>query len=102
MSDKTKSRDAFASKNYEDLPWTKFKVGRKQKINIQTYLKKCIEKRIYNALFLTVVIYFSYRTLILEFPRKRTAKEITIALNTSRLMTRTKSKLRKRTLKTIV
>ena len=45
-----KEEESF-QKNYEHLPWTKFKVGRKQIINIQAYLKKCIEQRIYNALF---------------------------------------------------
>ena len=38
----TKREEESFQKNYEDLPWNNFKVGRKQKINIHTYLKKRI------------------------------------------------------------
>ena len=36
-------------KNHEDLPWTNFKVGKKQKMNIQDYIKNCIEERSCNV-----------------------------------------------------
>ena len=38
----TKKEEERFQKNYEDLPWNNFKVGRKQIINIQTFLKKRI------------------------------------------------------------
>jgi len=38
----TKKEEESFQKNNEDLPWNNFKVGRKQKINIQAYLKKRI------------------------------------------------------------